>query len=167
MLTWLKALLGRKEMDMNTIIKRLEFHEGCVLKPYYCPTGHKTIGIGHNVEARPWTDEERKAIGDWEKGITKNMAYMICRNDVNLCLEKLKTLDFWKSLDEERQYALIDLCFQLGWVGLKKFKKMLKAMSEKDFKTASEQCLDSTYAKQTPKRAKRIANLIKTGVWEI
>ena len=63
MLNWLKALLGRKEMDMNTIIKRLEFHEGCVLKPYYCPTGHKTIGIGHNIEARPWTDEERKAIG--------------------------------------------------------------------------------------------------------
>lgn len=167
MLNWLKALLGRKEMDMNTIIKRLEFHESCVLKPYYCPTGHLTIGIGHNIEARPFTEEERKAIGDWKQGITKNMAYMICRNDVNLCLEKLKTLDFWKSLDEERQYALIDLCFQLGWVGLKKFKKMLKAMSEKDFKTASEQCLDSTYAKQTPKRAKRIANLIKTGVWEI
>jgi lysozyme len=95
------------------------------------------------------------------------MAYMICRNDVNLCLEKLKTLYFWKQLDEERQYALIDMCFQLGWFGLKKFRKMLKAMADKDFKTASEQCLDSTYAKQTPKRAKRIAKLIKTGVWEI
>jgi len=154
-------------MDFNIIVKRLEFHEGLKLFPYYC-TAHKlSIGIGHNIEARPWTDEERKAIGDWEKGITKNMAYMICRNDVNLCLEKLKTLDFWKSLDEERQYALIDLCFQIGFAGLKKFRKMLKAMSEKDFKTASEQCLDSTYAKQTPKRSKRIAKLIKTGVWEI
>lgn len=167
MLNWLKALLGRKEMDMNTIIKRLEFHEGMVLTPYLCPTKHKTIGIGHNVEARPWTDEERKAIGDWEKGITKNMAYMICRNDVNLCLEKLKTLDFWKSLDEERQYALIDLCFQCGFIGLKKFRKMLKALSEKDYETASAECLNSNYAKQAPKRAKRIAHLIKTGVWEI
>jgi lysozyme len=119
------------------------------------------------VEARAWTDEEKKAIGDWEKGITKNMAYMICRNDVNLCLEKLKTLDFWKSLDEERQYALIDLCFQLGWVGLKKFKKMLKALTVKDYLTAAAELLDSKYATQTPKRAKRIANLIKTGVWEI
>jgi lysozyme len=167
MLTWLKALLRRKEMDMDTIIKRLEFHEGCVLKPYYCPTGHLTIGIGHNTEARAWTDEERKAIGDWKQGITKNMAYMICRNDVNLCLDKLKTLDFWKSLDEERQYALIDLCFQLGWVGLKKFKKMLKALTVKDYLTAAAELLDSKYATQTPKRAKRIANLIKTGVWEI
>lgn len=165
MITWLKALF--KGDNMEKIIKRLEFHEGMVLTPYICPTGHKTIGIGHNVEARPFTDEEKKAIGDWEKGITKNMAYMICRNDVNLCLEKLKTLDFWKSLDEERQYALIDLCFQLGWVGLKKFKKMLKALTVKDYLTAAAELLDSKYATQTPKRAKRIANLIKTGVWEI
>jgi lysozyme len=152
---------------MEKIIKRLEFHEGCVLKTYLCPTGHKTIGIGHNIESRPFTEEEKKAIGDWEKGITRNMAYMICRNDVNLCLEKLKTLDFWKSLDEERQYALIDMCFQLGWSGLKKFKKMLEAIRVKDYSEASRQCLDSNYHKQTPKRCERIAKLIKTGVWEI
>jgi hypothetical protein len=47
-----------------------------------------TIGIGHNTEARAWTSEELKAIGDWKQGITKNMAYMICRNDVNLLLRK-------------------------------------------------------------------------------
>lgn len=152
---------------MEKIIKRLEFHESCVLKPYICPAGKKTIGIGHNVEARPWTDEEKKAIGDWEKGITKNMAYMICRNDVNLCLKDLKKLDFWKSLDDERQYALIDICFNLGFVGLKKFRKMLKALSEKNYVEASNQLLDSKYATQTGKRAKRIAKLIKTGVWEI
>lgn len=152
---------------MEKIIKRLEFHEGLRLFPYYCTANKLSIGIGHNIEARPFTEEEKKAIGDWEKGITKNMAYMICRNDVNLCLNQLKTLDFWKSLDEERQYALIDLCFQLGWVGLKKFKKMLKAMSEKNYVEASNQLLDSKYATQTGKRAKRIANLIKTGVWEI
>jgi lysozyme len=165
MITWLKALF--KGDKMEKIIKRLEFHEGCVLKPYYCPTGHLTIGIGHNIEARPFTEEEKKAIGDWEKGITKNMAYMICRNDVNLCLDKLKTLDFWKSLDEERQYALIDVCFNIGWQGLKKFRKMLKALSEKNYAEAANQLLDSKYATQTPKRAKRIAKLIKTGIWEI
>lgn len=165
MFNWLKAIF--KGDNMEKIIKRLEFHEGCVLKPYYCPTGHKTLGIGHNVEARPFTDEEKKAIGDWEKGITKNMAYMICRNDVNLCLKDLKKLDFWKSLDDERQYALIDICFNIGFAGLKKFKKMLKALAVKDYLTASTELLDSKYATQTGKRAKRIAKLIRTGVWEI
>lgn len=153
-------------MDFDIIIKRLEFHESCVLKPYYCPTGHLTLGIGHNVEARPFTDEEKRAIGDWKKGITKNMAYMICRNDVNICLNQLKTLSFWNQLDLERQYALLDMCFQLGFKGLCGFKKMLEAMRWGKWQTAAEECLNSDYARQTPARAKRIARLIKEGIWQ-
>lgn len=152
-------------MDFDIIIKRLEFHESCVLKPYYCPTGHLTLGIGHNVEARPFTDEEKRAIGDWKKGITKNMAYMICRNDVNICLNQLKTLSFWNQLDLERKYALLDMCFQLGFKGLCGFKKMLEAMRWGKWQTAAEECLNSDYARQTPARAKRIARLIKEGIW--
>lgn len=152
-------------MDFDIIIKRLEFHESCVLKPYYCPTGHLTLGIGHNVEARPFTDEEKRAIGDWKKGITKNMAYMICRNDVNICLNQLKTLSFWNQLDLERKYALLDMCFQLGFKGLCGFKKMLEAMRWGKWVKAAEECLNSDYARQTPARAKRIARLIKEGIW--
>lgn len=152
-------------MDFDIIIKRLEFHESCILKPYYCPTGHLTLGIGHNIDARAFTNEEKKAIGDWKKGITKNMAYMICRNDVNICLNQLKTLPFWNRLDLERQYALLDMCFQLGFKGLCGFKKMLEAMRWGKWQTAAEECLNSDYARQTPARAKRIARLIKEGIW--
>lgn len=152
-------------MDFDIIIKRLEFHESCILKPYYCPTGHLTLGIGHNIDARAFTNEEKKAIGDWKKGITKNMAYMICRNDVNICLNQLKTLPFWNRLDLERQYALLDMCFQLGFKGLCRFKKMLEAMRWGKWDKAAAECLNSDYARQTPARAKRIARLIKEGIW--
>lgn len=152
-------------MDFDIIIKRLEFHESCILKPYYCPTGHLTLGIGHNIDARAFTNEEKKAIGDWKKGITKNMAYMICRNDVNICLNQLKTLPFWNRLDLERQYALLDMCFQLGFKGLCGFKKMLEAMRWGKWDKAAAECLNSDYARQTPARAKRIARLIKEGIW--
>ena len=147
--------------------QRLEFHEGCRLSCYLCTKGKKTIGIGHNIEARDFTPQELKAIGDWKKGITKNMAYMILRNDIDICLKDLKTLGFWYYLDNERQYALLDMCFQLGWGGLCKFRKMLEAIRTKNYTEAYKQCLDSDYARQTPNRARRIANLIKTGVWQI
>jgi lysozyme len=147
--------------------KRLEFHEGMVLKPYLCSRGFLTIGIGHNTEARPFTEEEKKAIGDWKKGITKNMAYMILRNDMEICLKDLRKLGFWYYLDNERRYALLDMCFQMGYDNLCKFKKMLEAIRVKDYSEASRQCLDSNYHRQTPKRCERIAKLIKTGVWEI
>lgn len=93
------------------------------------------------------------------------MAYMICRNDVNICLNQLKTLSFWNQLDLERQYALLDMCFQLGFKGLCGFKKMLEAMRWGKWQTAAEECLNSDYARQTPARAKRIARLIKEGIW--
>ena len=147
--------------------KRLEYHEGFREKPYYCSEGKLTIGIGHNTEARPFTEDEKKAIGDWKKGITKNMAYMILRNDIEICLKDLRKLGFWYYLDNERRYALLDMCFQLGINGLLKFKKMLEAIRVKDYSEASRQCLDSNYHRQTPKRCERIAKLLRTGVWEI
>jgi lysozyme len=165
MLTWLKALLGRKEMDMDTAYKRLEFHEGFRAKKYMCSEGRWTIGIGHNLEAREFTPEEKKALGDWENGITHNGALMLLRNDVENCLKDLKQFPFWKELDDDRQYALLDMCFQLGFKGLKKFKSMLKAFENGDFVTASKECLNSKYRKQTPTRAKRIAVLIRYKKW--
>lgn len=147
--------------------KRLEFHEGFREKPYYCTKGRQTIGIGHNLEARDFTPEELKAVGDWKKGITKNAAFMILRNDIEICLKDLRKLGFWYYLDNERQYALLDMCYQLGWQGLSKFRQMLEAIRTKNYDRAARECLASTYAKQTPKRAQRIARLIKTGKWEI
>lgn len=154
-------------LDFDVIVKRLEFHEGFRSVPYLCPSKKVTIGIGHNTEARPFTDAEKKVIGDWKKGITKNAAFMILRNDMEICLKDLRKLGFWYYLDNERQYALLDMCFQLGWQGLSKFKQMLEAIRIKNYDRAARECLASTYAKQTPKRAQRIAKLIKNGVWEI
>ncbi len=147
--------------------KRLEFHEGFREKPYYCTKGRQTIGIGHNLEAREFTSEELKAVGDWKKGITRNAALMILRNDVNLCLKDLQKLGFWYYLDDERQYALLDMCFQMGYEGLCKFRKMLEGIRTKNYAEAEKQCLNSQYAMQTPKRAKRIAKLIRCARWEI
>lgn len=154
------------EHDFKMIRERLEFHEGLRLLPYYCTAGKLTIGVGHNCEARDFTEEEKKAIGDWKHGITKNAAYMILKNDVQICLEQLKKIEFFSSLDKERQYALLDMCFQMGYRRLACFHKTLKWMKQGLFKFAAEECLKSAYAKQTPVRAKRIARLIATGVWK-
>ena len=151
---------------MPWVCRRLAFHEGVELKPYRDTVGKLTIGVGRNLDDNPLTPEEKKACGDIYQGITKNAAYMLLRNDVTRCEEQLKkNLPFYKELSVERQYALLDICFQQGIQGLLKYKKMLKAMENKDFVLASKECLDSNYHKQTPKRCERIANLIRTGVW--
>ena len=77
----------------------------------------------------------------------------------------MKAFDFYAALDIERQYALLDMCFQLGICKLKGFRKMIKWMQAKQWKAAAEECLLSDYAKQTPARARRIARVIREGLW--
>jgi lysozyme len=155
-------------LSNDEIIQRLVLHEGVSLKCYRCSRGYLTIGVGRNLETNPLTNEELKVCGDYKHGITKNAAFYLLRNDIARVVDECKKkISFWSQLDNERQYALIDMVFQLGLGGVLKFKNMLKAMGVGNYKEAAEHCLDSKYAVQTPNRAKRIAKTIECGRFEI
>lgn len=155
-------------LDTAEMINRLILHEGLRLMPYKDTLGLWTIGIGRCVETNPFTEEELKAVGDWKNGITRNAAYMLCRNDIDRCLCELKkNIAFFEKLDAERQYVLLDLCFNMGIKGLLKFKNMLSAFGVGGWNKAADELLNSKYATQVGKRAVRLANCIKTGRFEV
>ena len=154
-------------MDQKEVLERIKFHEGLRLMPYRDTKGQLTIGIGRCIETHPFSQKELSFCGDWQHGITANAAYQLCRNDIEECKSQLNTLGLWyHKLDDNRKYALLDMCFQMGFDGLKGFKKMLKHLENKDWQGAYYECLNSKYAKKdTPTRAKRIAIALKTGRW--
>ena len=155
-------------LDFYTISQRLLLHEGLRLKPYYCSKGKQTIGIGRCLDTNPLSPEESKVVGDWQHGITKGAVMYLLRNDVKRINRELKKqVDFFADLDSERQYALIDMAFNLGVNGLLKFKKMLKALCRGNYEQAAAECLNSSYAHTVGIRAKRIAELIRTGQFKI
>lgn len=156
-------------IDMNECVQRLVMHEGCVLTPYRCPAGYLTIGVGRNLETNPLTAEEKRVCGDdWPRGISKNAAFFLLRNDIKRVVDECERhIPFWKNLDNERQYALLDMAFNLGIGGLLKFKKMLTWLGIGNYIQAAAECLGSAYARQTGQRAQRIATLIKTGEWKV
>ena len=150
----------------NEIQNRLLFHEGCVDHVYKCPSGFNTIGIGRNLDTNPLTEKEKEVVGDITKEISIDGAIYLLKNDVKRCEKELKkNISFWYSLDDERQYALLDMCFNMGIKRLLGFKKMLNAMLIGDYRGAAKECLWSKYARDVGKRAERIARLIETGVW--
>ena len=101
--------------DLMKWSERLIQHEGLSLMPYRCSGGKLTIGVGRNLEDNPPTYEELRALGDYMHGITENAAKMLLRNDITRTYAALKHLvKGFEDLDEERQYALLDMCFQLG-----------------------------------------------------
>ena len=142
-------------------------HEGCVDHVYTCPKGYKTIGIGRNLQTNPLSHKEKAVVNDLSK-ISVEQALFLLKNDVKRCMKELTdNISFYYQLDDERQYALLDMCFNMGIKKLLKFKRMLNAMLIGDYRGAAKECLMSKYAVDVGKRAVRIARLIETGIWTV
>ena len=66
-------------------------------------------------------------------------------------------------IDEKAQEILVEMVFQLGMTGVSKFRNMWKALYQKTIiLVLVMKCLDSKWAKQTPNRAKSMAELMKS-----
>lgn len=136
-------------MNNDKLLKQLDLHEGLELKPYKDTVGKLTIGVGRNLT---------------DRGITKDEAYYLLRNDVAIVITELdKNLNWWKSLDEVRQRVLADMCFNLGISKLLGFKNTLELIRKGDYEAASSAMLNSLWAKQVKGRAARLANMMRTG----
>lgn len=136
-------------MNNDKLLKQLDLHEGLELKPYKDTVGKLTIGVGRNLT---------------DRGITKDEAYYLLRNDVAIAITDLdKNLSWWKNLDEIRQRVLADMCFNLGISKLLGFKNTLELIRKGDYETAASAMLNSLWAKQVKGRATRLANMMRTG----
>ena len=71
-----------------------------------------------------------------------------------------KTLDWFKDLPPEVQSVVTEMTYQLGVTGFLKFKKCIANMKDKNWKGAADEMLDSLWAKQTSKRANRLASIV-------
>lgn len=160
-------------LSLDEIKQRLTVHEGFRSKPYRCKANKLTIGIGRNIEDRPFTEEELRLVDKdyMTKGITKAQAFAILARDVmQFDFELRQNIPFYERLDDERQYALLDMVFNMGIgnskKGLLSFKNMLNYMGTGFYKQAAAECLNSKYGRELPTRAGRIARTIETGVFK-
>lgn len=129
------------------IKKRLIEHEGIRLKPYRCGAGKLTIGVGRNLE---------------DRGISQEEALYLLKNDIELSEKECQSaFPFYESLDEQRQSVLLEMCFNLGMPRLKGFRMMLEALAYHDYSRASDEMLNSRWARQVGNRALRLAGMIR------
>ena len=57
--------------------------------------------------------------------------------------------------------VIMEMCYQLGVTGFSKFRKTIAYLQDKQWHKASEEMLDSLWAKQTPNRAKALSDIVK------
>lgn len=157
-------------IDEFEAVQRLSLHEGIRLQPYRCSRGYLTIGVGRNLETNPLSREEIKVLGrrDLSSGITRQEAFFLLRGDIRRTLENCrKNIPFFDNLDDERQYVLVDMAFNLGINGLLKFKKMLTFIGVGNYRQAAAELLSSRYASQVHIRAERLAQTLQNGYWHL
>lgn len=128
--------------------------EGCVLYAYDDHLGYSTIGYGRLIDRRKGG------------GISQDEALYLLKNDVSSRLEALKkSIDWLDQLDDARKAVLLNMSFQLGLAGLMKFKNTLAYVESGDYENAAANMLKSKWAQQTPQRAQRLAEQMRTGQW--
>ena len=142
---------------MQNLIEMLKRHEGEVVTNgrhliYKCSAGHWTIGIGRNVEVNGGL------------GLSEEEVNFLLESDIARVIKELSTEYAWfNDLDDVRKDAMIDISFNLGATKLRKFVLALDAMERADYKTASEEFLNSDWSRTVKGRSVELTAMIETG----
>lgn len=138
-------------MNKQSLCNDLVHDEGFVSSVYQDHLGYFTIGIGRLVDKRRGG------------GITLDEAMYLLNNDIDTKLAEIKKAwPRFNDLSEVRQRAVANMCFQLGVSGFLKFKSAIKSLEIGNYERAALEFMDSKWAKQTPSRARRICDMIRT-----
>ena len=135
---------------MSDLVEQLKRHEGVRSTVYKCTAGYETIGVGRNI-------------AESGLGLSDDEIDYLLENDINRCRRELVVFPWFLQLDQVRQDALTNLCFNLGISRLMRFEKALAALEQRDYAKAAAEFLDSRWAEQVGNRAIEVATMIRIG----
>ena len=139
---------------MKELKERIKEHEGYRSKVYLDSLGKRTVGFGHLCVEDFWEDDK-----EYDKELLEN----IFEKDFQNAFEQVENLcnDYDLDITPTATEVLIEMVFQLGIGNVKKFRRMIAALQEQDYETASVEMLDSRWAEQTPARAEELSLIMK------
>ena len=141
---------------IEQLTAQLRRDEGTMATAYTDSMGWLTIGVGRLIDSRkPGA------------GLRQDEIDYLLKNDIADRVAALrKALPWFAKLDQARQGVLVNMAFQLGTDGLLAFRQTLGLVRDGRYAEASEQMMKSKWAEQTPARARRLAEQMKTGEWK-
>jgi len=121
---------------------------GKVLKKGDVVQGTPSFGIGHNGH----------------NPLSLKVMNLIQDEDIATVAQGLdRSIPWWRTLNDVRQEALLNMAFNLGVAGLLEFKDMLAALEVGNYQVAYDEIHDSLWIKQVGFRAARIAKELRDG----
>ncbi len=134
-------------MNIDTITASLKRHEGFRSRVYNDSLGIPTIGYGFAIK---------------DLVLSESISSLILKDKVSVLVSQVRDKFPWIDASPENiQEVIVEMCYQLGVTGVSYFKNTLKALEERRWSDAASGMLDSKWAKQTPKRAKEMSDIVR------
>ena len=133
--------------NYSKLLKQVQRHEGCELKPYRDTEGVLTIGYGRNLD---------------DVGITKGEAETLLLNDLAIAVREAQTFDWYADLSEPRKQVIVNMIFNLGRPRFSKFVNTIQFIQDEMYDQASEEMLNSLWAHQVGSRAIELSRQMAT-----
>lgn len=162
---------------MTDIFDLLAEEEGWRDKPYIDSEGYPTVGFGFLLGPKGaplsnYTFTLPRTAGEvWMRCILDDMVLKIetkpAYKQIAQALQKLRAFAPTGTSDygDPRICVLLSMCYQMGLDGVAKFVNTLDYMAQGQFTKAAVNMLASKWATQTPNRAKRHAEQMRSGTW--
>ena len=139
-------------MNRDKLMGQLRVDESEVLHAYQDSLGFWTLGVGRLIDSRKGG------------GITKEESAYLLDNDIIKVEADLDLfIPWWRSLSENRQLVIANMCFNMGIKTLLTFKNTIKAMAEGHYDAAADGMRESVWARQVGNRATRLIRLMEEG----
>lgn len=138
--------------DQPALFREIDRDEGNVPYAYQDHLGYWTIGRGFLIDKEKGGRLPEEVNDFW-------LAHIIKGREAELD----RRIPWWRQLSDARQRALLNMSYQLGVAGLLRFPAMLRALQAGKNEEAADEAMDSLWARQTPARAARIAEMIRKG----
>jgi len=135
-------------MKLHRLIESMKKHEGYVPTVYDDSVGVATIGYGFAIKDLSLSETVCNVI------LQEKLLKLVV--DVNA-----RFSSWFPKMPAEVQETVIELCYQIGVAGFSKFRKSIQHLSAEKWEAAANEMLDSKWAKQTPRRAKEMTDIIR------
>mgnify|MGYP005821981241 CR=1 FL=1 len=130
-----------------SLIDNIKESEGFRDKVYQCTQGYDTIGYGFAIKDLILDEDIADMI------LERKLLKLEARID--------RKFPFVEDLPRNAKDVVIEMCYQLGVSGFSKFKQSISLLRLGNYKDCADELLNSRWARQTPNRANKLADIMR------
>lgn len=150
-------------MNRPRLERSVKLHEGYRSAPYRDTLDFWTVGYGTLIDRLRLTElpDEIETVGDlltWLHDDRHHHDWLQRDLDAAIGAAQRFAGRLWPTLTTDQQEVLAEMAYQLGSDGLWKFARMRRALRSADFEQVRAEMLASRWARQTPTRARTLAD---------